>query len=1628
MSSHLRDNMLTRFRQFAEILFWLALTFLLRSSVLPVKAQTQTYLQSIGVPPFATQIPVEGGWIDAANGDLHIEIPLGSFPQRGGGANQVFLMYDSAIWMIDPTVNSTWQPNNVRNTHGGVSLGGWRVVTKREAGFLNYSETDTGWCPATASSYWATYSPWIWTGPDGTQHSFPASTTAPLWPTPCPGTGTPTSTAYATDGSGYYISITNYTNAVVYAPDGTMISCYDPSITVSTCSPTVYSVNDTNGNYTSPIGYTFSGNVFTFTHVDTLGRTFLTEQHTYGSTVYTFQVANAQGQMSTYTATIQTVPVCPDFAQSGVCNYSGNVYPFSEIDLPDGTKYLFNYDSGTTLGHYGLMTQMTLPTGGVINYSYSNFTDSNGNSYHWITGRTNPDSWTYAPSIVSSCSSGYVDCQQQVTVTKPIVPPATAADQKVYTFTLNGGAWPTKVQYFDHGSGLLGTTIQCFSFVAFTNGSCSYGPTSGSPAPIVRKSGVTTSYPVTNINTTTAYQYDSYGNVTQVAEWNFYTGTIPTNADRTTNLTYLNTSNYLNEDIVNKPSAVVVKDKNGTIIAQTNYFYDDYPLSNAGTVVNNQGSRPYPANLTRISRWLNTTGGWLTTINHYNTVGNLIQTTDPNNNSTSFSYADNYYNYTPSNPTSAYITQITKPATNGVNHIDRMQYYFGSGRQAAACGENFVSTCSYGLSAPQPDYISLSYDSMNRPVGVNAGDGGQTTLTYGTSTPINITATTKVDSTHSIVNTTVIDSLGRISQTQTPSPQGTIYVDTTYDPNGRIYTVKNPHYSGSSPTDGTTTYSYDGLDRVTRVAQPSGGSQTHSYTPDASSIMVQDSDELGNVKNSWVDAFGRIGQVNLFPGSGVVRTQYTYDILNNLTRVDESGTSWSNDRIRTFTYDSLSHLLSVGNQEANAVNYTYDADGNLQTKVNGRGTTITYSYDALNRLTSRSYNDSVTPTANFVYDACPTGGCPSGVSPQYPVGRVVKAYTSSAQTFYSYDVLGRNAKQWQCTPVNCATGFIAFTYTHNYLGEQSSISYNGNFTISQAYDSVARITQLTNSNPNTYNPATIVSVSQFSPIGVPTQMSFGNGLAEALAYNNRLQPTQLRVYSPPSTDVLNQTFTWGDPNYANYDNGVLWAWAASGSGTPTFSRSYNYDGLNRLTTMSSPADPSGCTGLSWTDDAWDNRTNQTVTGGTCGQSSLTINTSNHITNTGFSYDNDGNLTAATSPYQYDAEDRITQFNNGPSYGGANYVYDANGCRIEKVTSGGQVHYFYDENGHVIVETDQGGNWTKEYVYMGGQPVAEFSGGQTYFIHADHLGSTRTVTNYAGSVTDGLDYLPYGEQIAGGSFTTHKFTGYERDSISGLDYANARYYNYTLGRFMSVDPAPGDITDPQGLNRYAYVRNNPLSLIDPTGQEYCRTDPSLDAVVCDVTDQQYAQDPWSFGAAGYYYGDITGGVVQDSPDNPNNITVFDSMLLFEQQQQIATQKLQTLSDLNAPPTNQDYVQAIHEEFSKLPDVCSVGVNARLGSGRVSIGADLNSKTGLSFPSVGARVVASGPVRGTVSTKSFGRNAPTVNISARIPGTPVSVGVTTPDGNTISGVTASVNAFGLANVTGYANLGQAYGCTK
>lgn len=215
-----RKSLATRTRFASGSRFVFLLVWLLGGSVLPMSAQT--YLQNVGVPSFTTQIPVESGFINAVNGNLHLEIPLGAFPQRGEGKENVALVYDSAIWS---PFNSQW---NLHHNIGTYAYGwynfSWRLVTSADPSGALAGSVYSGYCSKEDDYEWVTYSPFIYVAPDGTQHSFPATTVAPLYPGICGGSGTPNATAYASDGSGYYISITNYTNATVYAPDGTAMA------------------------------------------------------------------------------------------------------------------------------------------------------------------------------------------------------------------------------------------------------------------------------------------------------------------------------------------------------------------------------------------------------------------------------------------------------------------------------------------------------------------------------------------------------------------------------------------------------------------------------------------------------------------------------------------------------------------------------------------------------------------------------------------------------------------------------------------------------------------------------------------------------------------------------------------------------------------------------------------------------------------------------------------------------------------------------------------------------------------------------------------------------------------------------------------------------------------------------------------------------------------------------------------------------------------------------------------------------------------------------------------------------------------------------------------------------------
>ena len=123
-----------------------------------------------------------------------------------------------------------------------------------------------------------------------------------------------------------------------------------------------------------------------------------------------------------------------------------------------------------------------------------------------------------------------------------------------------------------------------------------------------------------------------------------------------------------------------------------------------------------------------------------------------------------------------------------------------------------------------------------------------------------------------------------------------------------------------------------------------------------------------------------------------------------------------------------------------------------------------------------------------------------------------------------------------------------------------------------------------------------------------------------------------------------------------------------------------------------------------------------------------------------------------------------------------------------------------------------------------EPDSQDGGGNVRYYCSDALGSSRIITNATGAVCYDSDFYAFGTEnnsVSNGcpsnwTAQNYKFTGQERDSETGNDHYWARYFGVTQSRWMSPDPMGGDPTNPQSLNRYACVLNNPLSLVDPLG--------------------------------------------------------------------------------------------------------------------------------------------------------------------------------------------------------------------
>lgn len=939
---------------------------------------------------------------------------------------------------------------------------------------------------------------------------------------------------------------------------------------------------DSNGNV---ISISPNGSEIT----DTLGRTI-----TFGP--WGIQYKDSNGQLRTIALNLSNFPTSthptftsPASGAGGIENVNSTFIDnmLSSIVLPDGLSYTFQYNI------YGEIVKIIYPSGGYTRYAYQAFPV---NQYEWTTdvdgfadNREVVDKYecpAVAAAAGSTTPSGYIGSSAQdtcpvaelhthygrpATKVNPVTVIDPAGNQTIYSFgtcsiasipsypyqsVVNAGFGTSDVetsrQVYQGTSAVLQTVATTYQgclktsqTVTLSNGFTSETTWSYDTA--------LDQYPVTFNDRNYNKEYlllVGTDNLLDEKQYGFGPGS-PGPLQRQTSYTYLATNpvNNINYQqyflyILNRETSKTVKDGSGNQIAQTTYEYDNYRggIVASGAVQHGTSWSPYDTtyktrgNVTAITQWVGNGVPPLTTVNYrFDDTGNILLRQDTLGNPTAFSYADSWSNgfCAPlSGSTDAYVSRVTNAL----------------GQQTAYNWNSCTGTLG-SITDPNNNPTQFKYDVMDRRVQVSYPDTGEVCLQYSDAQnsycpsisegifPLEITETSAMDNQGKVeVSSTLLDGLSRVVHTTDAAENN---VDTIYDSVGNIRSVSNPYLTTSDPTYGITTYSYDALRRKETQTQ---SDETNALKWIYTGNTIDYYDETGRHWKRTYDALGRLAEV-LEPDSSnnpTIETDYQYDGNGNLTRVDQWGgpKGSGGDRVRIFSYDGLSRLISATNPETGTITYSYQTSGgslcsgdprNVCFKTDARGVKTTYGYDALNReLSKRSADGAATPTACYQYDQS------SQASPNANlIGRLANEWTQSAnannstcattmptsgttlltsKSILSYDPMGRIKTEQTCVYPTCTTNIAQYpmAYTYDLVGNITSYK-NGNDSIlyTNSYDGAGRLSKVESTLTGPKYPSPLFSNSTYSPAGGLTGAIYGTGTGIALCrwYDNRLRIT-----------------------------------------------------------------------------------------------------------------------------------------------------------------------------------------------------------------------------------------------------------------------------------------------------------------------------------------------------------------------------------------------------------------------------------------------------------------------------------------------------------------------------------------
>ena len=755
----------------------------------------------------------------------------------------------------------------------------------------------------------------------------------------------------------------------------------------------------------------------------------------------------------------------------------------------------------------------------------------------------------------------------------------------------------------------------------------------------------------------------------------------------------------------------------------------------------------------------------------------MSETTEPNNQTLGFTktYQRDIFGN---------ITQST--VTPNSSNEGRTDYttYDAKGRYITSCTNSLNHTTTntvdedLGLLMESEDANEVttvySYDSFGRQTMASSPiSTTQTTMGWSAGVydaPANSLYYVCTQTTGSPFKVEFFDCLGRCLRVLTENAFGsTVYADVVYNSKGQVSKTSEPYFPGS--TIQWTQNEYDAAGRLYRQTTPANAVTTTTYNGYVTTVT----DALGHQTIREVDQYGNLVQSTDHEGSAI---DYEYDLNGRCTLLTGPRTT-----VR-MEYDLMGNRTLLDDPDLGLVTSAYNAYGELVSQTDSKGTT-TWQYDQLGRVCREVRPDE---TINSIYDT------------NYK-GLLTKAYKSSGGSItYQYDAYGRVIQQ------SSIIGYLTLT-THTTYNSQNKVdvlTYPSGLAVKHIYASNGILTSVKNNSTN----ASFWQLTQQDARGNVTKETLGNGLVTTNTYD-------------AATGYLTGISTPGIQNWT-YQYNLVGNLTQRKDNARNLTEAFEYDTLDRLVRVRK----NGQLMQEMTYDAAGNILSKTGVG--------TNFVYQNGTNRLLSYDTDGYSPQDWDSIHYNSFHKINYVSQGNKTLTLTYGPDKSRARLHITDGQVSIDNFYVGSLYEVIYRD-GSTRSLCYIFAAGKPVAiyETAGGVSTvrYLHHDHLGSIQAYSDEQGSLAQELSYDAWGRRrnpttweyyaaiSDANAWQERGFGGHEHIDLFEMVNMDGRMYDPVLGRFLSADPFMQAPDYTQGLNRYSYCLNNPLSLIDPSGYSW-----------------------------------------------------------------------------------------------------------------------------------------------------------------------------------------------------------------